>query len=137
MRQIQEDLAGKLGVLALLDLLRGMVADIAIHAAHRKGDHRNGHAHVMLTMRERTAKGFGAKVRDRNSPELLEHWREQWAHHQNRALERAGRPERADHRSLDRRRQKGFFASPEVMIDFARQIGNIVARLWSHRSMSI
>src|SRR6516162_9579792 len=43
MRQIQEDLAGKLGVLALLDLLRGMVADIAIHAAHRKGDHRNGH----------------------------------------------------------------------------------------------
>jgi len=63
MRQIQEDLAGKLGVLALLDLLRGMVADIAIHAAHRKGDHRNGHAHVMLTIRERTAKGFGAKVR--------------------------------------------------------------------------
>ena len=71
-----------------------MIADIAIHAAHRKGDDRNIHAHVMLSMREITPESFGQKVRDWNSPELLEQWREQWALHQNRALERAGRTER-------------------------------------------
>ena len=57
----------------------GMIADIAIHAPHRKGDDRNTHAHVMLSMREITPEGFGQKVRDWNSPELLEQWREQWA----------------------------------------------------------
>lgn len=89
----------------------GMVADIAIHAPHRKGDDRNTHAHVMLTMREITADGkFGPKVRDWNSPELLERWREQWAHHQNRALEKAGRSERVDHRSLQ---AQGIDREPE------------------------
>jgi hypothetical protein len=89
---------------------RGMVADIAIHAPHRKGDHRNTHAHVMLTMRELTADGFGAKVRDWNSPELLEQWREKWADYQNEALKQAGRTERVDHRSLEAR---GIEREPE------------------------
>ena len=89
---------------------RGMVADIAVHAPHRKGDDRNTHAHVMLSMREITPEGFGPKVRDWNSPELLEHWREEWAHYQNRALERAGRDERVDHRSLEAR---GIDREPE------------------------
>jgi len=88
----------------------GMVADIAIHAPHRKGDDRNTHAHVMLTMRELTPDGFGQKVRAWNSPELLEHWREEWAHHQNRALEQAGRTERVDHRSLE---AQGIDREPE------------------------
>lgn len=90
---------------------RGMIADIAIHAPHRKGDHRNTHAHVMLSMREILADGkFGAKVRDWNTPEMLEHWRERWAHYQNRALERAGRSERVDHRSLE---AQGIDREPE------------------------
>lgn len=80
---------------------RGMIADIAIHAPSAKGDDRNHHAHVMLTMRELTADGFGNKQRDWNSPEMLEQWREKWAHHQNRALERHGHQARVDHRSFE------------------------------------
>lgn len=77
----------------------GMIADIAIHAPARDGDHRNHHAHVMLTMRSLTGEGFGNKVRDWNSPETLQQWREGWAHHQNRALEQHGHHARVDHRS--------------------------------------
>jgi hypothetical protein len=88
----------------------GMIADLAVHAPHRKGDDRNTHAHVMLSMRELTPDGFGPKVRDWNNPELLEQWREQWALCQNRALERAGRAERVDHRSLE---AQGIDREPE------------------------
>ena len=80
---------------------QGMIADIALHAPSAKGDQRNHHAHVMLTMRELTGEGFGNKERDWNSPERLEQWREQWALHQNRALERHGHAERVDHRSYE------------------------------------
>jgi hypothetical protein len=80
---------------------RGMVADVSLHRPHREGDDRNHHAHVLLTMRSLTGEGFGAKTRDWNDPALLQHWREQWANYQNRALERAGASERVDHRSLE------------------------------------
>lgn len=82
----------------------GMIADIAIHAPHRQGDGRNHHAHVMLTMREIIAEGFGKKERAWNETALIEHWREVWETAVNRALERAGRVERVDHRSLDEQR---------------------------------
>lgn len=81
----------------------GMIADLAIHAPSGKGDDRNHHAHVMLTMRELTGDGFGNKARAWNSSDQLEHWREQWAHHQNRALERHGHAARVDHRSFEDR----------------------------------
>lgn len=80
---------------------KGMIADIAIHAPNAEGDQRNHHAHVMLTMRELTGEGFGKKARDWNSPDQLAQWREQWAHHQNRALERHGHAARVDHRSFE------------------------------------
>ena len=80
---------------------RGMIADVAIHAPSDKGDQRNHHAHVMLTMRNLTVDGFGKKNRDWNSPEVLEQWRENWARHQNRALERHGHEARVDHRSYE------------------------------------
>ncbi len=80
---------------------RGMVADLAIHAPNAEGDLRNHHAHVMLTMRTLTGDGFGNKARDWNSPDQLAEWREQWAHHQNRELERHGHPARVDHRSFE------------------------------------
>lgn len=79
---------------------RGMVADLNIHAPNRAGDDRNHHAHVMLTMRTLTADSFGKKDRDWNQTDLLETWRERWATHQNRFLERAGLEVQVDHRSL-------------------------------------
>lgn len=80
---------------------QGMIADIAIHAPSAEGDQRNHHAHIMLTMRALTGGGFGKKNRDWNNTDLLENWREQWAHHQNRDLERYGHKARVDHRSFE------------------------------------
>lgn len=79
----------------------GMVADVALHAPDREGDNRNHHAHVMLTLRSIGPDGFGPKVREWNDKARLEGWREAWQDHANRALARAGRSERIDHRSLE------------------------------------
>ena len=78
---------------------KGMVADIAFHRPGPKGDNRNFHAHVTLTMRKVVGDGFGQKERNWNSNALLQQWREQWAIHANRALEQAGHAARIDHRS--------------------------------------
>ena len=75
---------------------RGMVADIAYHG----GKGANPHAHIMLTTRKLTQEGFGQKDRSWNSKELLASWRQGWAEHANQTLERAGRGERIDHRTL-------------------------------------
>jgi hypothetical protein len=80
---------------------RGMVADIAIHAPPERGDGRNHHAHVLLTMRRIEGDGFGLKNRDWNDDDLLEHWRERWDAYQNRVLEKYGHEARVDHRSLE------------------------------------
>lgn len=82
---------------------RGMIADLAVHTPGKAGDDRNHHAHVMLTMRELTGEGFGKKVREWNAPDLLNAYRERWAHHQNRELERHGHAARVDHRSYEER----------------------------------
>lgn len=79
---------------------RGMIADIAIHRPDHQSDDRNHHAHIMLTMRELTGEGFGNKAREWNDKELLQTWREEWAHEQNRTLERYNHPSRVDHRSF-------------------------------------
>lgn len=79
----------------------GMIADVAFHAPHRKGNGKNFHAHVMLTTREIGEGGFGQKRRDWNTITKLEQWRKGWADHLNAALERAGLPDRVDHRSLE------------------------------------
>lgn len=103
----------------------GMVADIAIH----RDDPGNPHFHVMLTMRpfnedgtwgSKSKKAYvldeqGEKIKLKSGnyktykerttnwdePETLKKWREEWANHTNRALERAGVPARIDHRSLE------------------------------------
>ncbi|HWI51266.1 MAG TPA: MobQ family relaxase [Symbiobacteriaceae bacterium] len=86
---------------------RGMVADVAIHR-----NPGNPHAHIMLTMREIGPEGFSSKKnREWNRPDALERWREQWAVHSNRALERAGQAERVDHRSLA---EQGLERLPQV-----------------------
>ena len=75
----------------------GMIADVALHDIGGK----NPHAHVMLTLREIGPEGFGKKQRAWNRTDLLLRWREAWAAHVNKALERAGVEARVDHRSLE------------------------------------
>lgn len=75
----------------------GMVADLAIH--HTQSE--NPHAHILLTTRELTSKGFGKKNRSWNEKSLMESWRVSWAHHTNQALERHGHDNRVDHRTLE------------------------------------
>jgi len=79
---------------------RGMVADVAIHAPDHRGDDRNHHAHILLTLRPLVGAGFGPKRRDWNEIEELEGWREAWAVAVNRFLARGGHETRVDHRSL-------------------------------------
>lgn len=85
---------------------RGMIADVAVHEGKARDGFGQPHAHVMLTMRELTGDGFGKKERSWNAPDLLVGWREAWARDANIALERAGRSERIDHRSLDAQRNE-------------------------------
>lgn len=81
----------------------GMIADLAIHKPDRNSDQRNHHAHIMLTMRKLTREGLGQKNRIWNTREMIGHWREQWARHQNRTLERHDHKQRGDHRSYEAR----------------------------------
>jgi hypothetical protein len=81
---------------------RGMVADCAMHAPGKRGDKRNEHAHIMLTLRHIDSDGFGNKVREWNNQGLVEKWRESWARRVNAALKMHGIESRIDHRSLER-----------------------------------
>lgn len=80
-------------------IAKGMIADLAIHAPCKEGDGRNHHAHILLTMREITAEGFGNKARGWNAKANVYEWRQAWERHANRALERAGLDCRIDSRS--------------------------------------
>ncbi|MDF8335707.1 Ti-type conjugative transfer relaxase TraA [Novosphingobium cyanobacteriorum] len=78
---------------------RGMVADLNVHWDKAKDGSPKPHAHVMLAMREVGPEGFGKKVRDWNSTELLKGWREAWAAHVNERMAELGLEGRIDHRS--------------------------------------
>ena len=80
---------------------RGMIADLNVHWDVGADGMLKPHAHVMLTMREVGEQGFGAKVRDWNSTQLLEHWRGAWADHVNQRLAELDIDARVDHRSLE------------------------------------
>lgn len=80
---------------------KGMVADLNVHWDAAKDGSPKPHAHVMLTMRGAGPEGFGAKVRDWNSLELLSEWRQAWAEQANDHLARLDIDCRIDHRSLD------------------------------------
>jgi hypothetical protein len=88
---------------------KGMIADISIHD-NNKG---NPHVHIMLTTREITEKGFGKKNREWNKKENIDQWREQWAVHTNRSLEKCGFKERVDHRTL---KEQGIDRIPEIHV---------------------
>lgn len=80
---------------------RGMVADLNVHWDIGADGLAKPHAHVMLSMRQVSEEGFGAKVRDWNRTELVEHWREAWADHVNERLTALDIDARIDCRSLE------------------------------------
>ncbi len=80
---------------------RGMIADLNVHWDIGGDGEPKPHAHVMLTTREVGKDGFGAKVRDWNRTDLLNHWRETWAEHVNQRLAELDIDARIDHRSLE------------------------------------
>lgn len=80
---------------------RGMIADLNVHWDIGEDGLAKPHAHVMLTMREVSEDGFGAKVRDWNKTELVQEWREHWAGHVNERLASLDIDAQIDHRSLE------------------------------------
>lgn len=84
----------------------GMVADAAIHRPG-KGDQRNNHVHILVTMRDLTSDGFGLKNRTWNANEMLESWRADWECICNEALNDLNSDIRFDRRSIfDQRMEK-------------------------------
>jgi len=106
-RAIEISLPVELGSAQCIELLREyvraefvskrMIADMSIQRT--KLEHHN--AHVLLTLREATAQGFGPKMRQWNRRNNLLDWRSSWANWANLHLARAGHRVRIDHRSLD------------------------------------
>lgn len=103
---------------------KGLVVDLAVHKS--KGG-KNPHAHILCTMRPATPDGFGkkpdmsGKFNGRGAAGLgakndLDNWRESWEKHVNAALEKAGREERVDRRSL---KDRGLDQTPQPKIGVA------------------
>jgi ATP-dependent exoDNAse (exonuclease V) alpha subunit len=89
----------------------GMVAEVSLH--HPKNG-KNPHVHILCTMRRLDGDKFSAKkATEWNDVGLLSKQRESWADAVNAALEKAGRPERVDHRSL---KDRGIDRIPEPKI---------------------
>ncbi|WP_374595177.1 Ti-type conjugative transfer relaxase TraA [Sphingosinicella sp.] len=116
---------------------RGMCVDLNVHWDIGADGMAKPHAHVMLTMREVDENGFGAKVRDWNSTQLLEHWREAWAQHLNRALAERDIDLSVDHRSLE---AQGIDLEPQNKIGPAASrmadVGLTGERLDEHRAIA-
>lgn len=98
---------------------RGMVADLNIHWDIGADGEAKPHAHVMLTLREIEAEGFGAKVREWNATALLQHWRAAWATHVNDRCADLGIEARIDHRS---------YADQGIALEPQHKIGAAAAR---------
>lgn len=81
--------------------IRGMVAITCFHFDIEEKTHEEKpHCHVLLSTRELTETGLSPlKNRDWDSVDLVNEWREEYAHHQNMALELHGFECRVDHRS--------------------------------------
>lgn len=92
-------------------VVRGMVADFAIHSPTAGDGEEQPHCHILLTTRVIEGDWFGKKERAWNDKALLEHWRESWAVACNAALEDAGSEARVDHRSLA---EQGISRAPTI-----------------------
>jgi MobA/MobL family protein len=105
-----------------------VAVDLAVHEPRPSGDPRNHHAHLLMTTREVSAQGLGAKA----GLELSTHERirlglpsgaqeytairERWAAVTNEALKEANIEARVDHRSLA---DQGVDREPKPHIPFA------------------
>lgn len=121
---------------------RGMVADLNVHWDVGPDGLSKPHAHVMLSMREVTRDeagpaGFGKKVREWNSTELLEGWRERWAGHVNERLAELGIDAQVDHRTLE---AQGIELEPQHKIGPAgmrrEERGEDAERALDHREIA-
>jgi hypothetical protein len=103
---------------------KGLVVDFAIH---RSKTGQNPHAHILCTTRPVEGQGFGKKpstagkfngrgVVGIGGKSDLVAWRVSWGVEANFALEKAGRSERVDHRSL---KDRGISREPEPKIGAA------------------
>ncbi|GGA84898.1 hypothetical protein GCM10011491_10620 [Brucella endophytica] len=92
---------------------QGMIADLNVHWDIGEDGLPKPHAHVMLTMRSVDENGFGPKVRDWNSTQMVERWRERWAEHVNERLADLDIDARIDHRSLE---AQGIELEPQTQI---------------------
>jgi Ti-type conjugative transfer relaxase TraA len=111
-----------------------VAVDVCIHAPGREGDHRNHHAHVMVTHRELGPDGFGEiantrtverKVKGQVKPVMtrgafneqdITPTREAWATAVNEAYRAAGLNIRVDHRS---HAERGLAAEPTTHLGYA------------------
>ncbi len=75
----------------------GMIVDFSV----RRDNPANPQAHLLLSLRELTAAGFGPKQRHWNGKAQLLAWRAAWAAAANEHLARAGHALRIDHRTLE------------------------------------
>src|SRR5271156_2542386 len=90
---------------------KGMIAEVSLHNP-KSG--KNPHVHILTTLRTIEGDKFSAKKpREWNEKAQLHDWRESWCKAENDALEKAGRPERVDHRSL---KTQGIDRIPEPKI---------------------
>jgi ATP-dependent exoDNAse (exonuclease V) alpha subunit len=90
---------------------QGMIVEVSLH--HPK-DGKNPHCHLLCTLRTVEGDKFSAKKpREWNDVGMLVKQRETWADACNAALEKAGRDERVDHRSL---KDQGIERLPEPKI---------------------
>jgi len=103
---------------------KGLVVDLAVH---KSKNGLNPHAHILCPLRPISEAGFGkkpdtaGKFNGRGAAGLaakneLDGWRASWEKHVNTALEKAGRPERVDRRSL---KAQGIDKIPEPKIGVA------------------
>lgn len=88
----------------------GMIADLCIHKGHGRDQ---PHAHIMLTTREVSEKGFGKKVVEWDKQPILYNWREEWANCVNKHLAKAGLDIKIDHRS---NKERGIDLEPQNKI---------------------
>jgi hypothetical protein len=86
---------------------KGMCADFSIHD-EGKG---NPHAHIMLTLRHVTRKGFGLKNTAWNKKSEHLKWRKNWAEINNDLFKWLGMDERIDHRSY---KEQGLDKEPMI-----------------------
>ncbi len=99
----------------------GVAVDLNLHAPDPQGDHRNFHAHVMMTSLRVTGQGFGGRYgfayseTERKALGMLPGYMEmrdlraEWAHLANYHLARAGHDTRIDPRSF---RERGLDIEP-------------------------